>query len=182
MTKLFHSKMIKKSVIIFCVLHPFIIGILFFIYNMEYVWSVSENYKIYDLIYATISYLLFSVGFVALRNKRKATGLIALIIIFVVYQVLTWPLSYKPYIAHLNLNHKNSILLATHDGGALSSSSFVSLELIEKKYLILIKYKRIKIFDNIRSAKLELTDSRTVKIELMPYVGESILEYVDIDI
>jgi hypothetical protein len=173
--------MIKSIVGFLFIVHPVAVASLFFMYNLEYFWYFSENYKIYDLIYSLFSFIVFIIGVRLLSNSSNLTLLILITTLFIIYQAVGWRFNTIRTVSGIALNQSYSIQLIPHGGGAFTSTSFTNLVLVEKKYLFfIVKDKKIKSYDNIYSGKLTLKNDGLVAVKLVTFSKEEVSDSINI--
>jgi len=168
----------KKYIGFFLVLFPTTVSVAVTAFNLEYTWYYSEHYKIYDLIHSICSFLLIATGLAILIKKSRATLIIVLAQVFIIYQVLGWSFNAQRYMSILVLNSHIHLTLERNSGGAFTTTSFTTLELSERYFLLFIKRSVIKQYDSIAKGHLQATDNHTVVIELQTYSGENVSEEI----
>jgi hypothetical protein len=141
--------------------------------NMEYAWYFSENYRLYDLIKSATFMLTVMIG-IALTFGRSASYLnFVMGISFVFIQTLAWSFDTHRYLSKVQLEGSGTVLLlVSQDAGALSSSSFANLDIVQRKYILFFKFNSIKSFEDVKSGTLLLNeDSSELNINLKLYSG-----------
>ena len=158
------------------IIHPVLISGLFTIFKLEYFWYLSENYKMYDLLYAFVSFVLFAIGLKIWFKKNTGVFLFVIAIIIVSYQYIGINLGSNRFSENLKLNQSFNLLLVRFDPGAFSSGSFVKLVLMEKKYFLFVRRKVIDQYNNISKGELKFQDNNKdnelISIQLTTYSKE----------
>lgn len=171
----------KKNIFgFFLILLPIAISITMDIFNLEHQWYLSKNFKIYDLCYSTLCFFVVFIGSTYAFNYRKASIFVILLTVFVVYQTLGWSFNIKRSIAKLDLNKNVSIALVPYDGGGLTSTRLVNLEVFEKNKILFIRRKVIKSYDDVYEGQISLQSDEKLDIELTTYSKEQIIEQMSI--
>jgi hypothetical protein len=140
-----------------------------FAFDVEFIWLYSKNYKIYDLIYAMVSFLILLSGIILFYKNGRATLVVLCSLIFIVYQVLGWSVDSRRYLAMIELNPSVNLVVVPYDVGAFSSSNFVNLEISQRYALLFIKNKAFKSVNDVMNATLSKQDGNTVTVEFQTY-------------
>lgn len=173
--------MIKSIIGWILVTYPIVIASFFFIYNLEYSWYFSENYKTYDLIYSILGFTGFLIGVKFVSKNKNKSLLVIITTAFIIYQILGWEFDAKRSLSSIKINQSYSMHLVPHDGGAFTSTTFVRLILIEKKYPLLISTnKEINRYNNIYSGQLTFKNNNFIDVKLTTFSKESISDSINI--
>lgn len=169
--------MLKKIIGLILLLHPLYVPVLLFVYRVEFFWYWSDNYNIYDFIYACFGFGLFVIGIILFFKKSRPSIVIGALSIFVVYQTFSMRADIRRYDDYIELPHQRGIALIDHSGGAWATGpGLTNLTLSEPRFFIFRQLITIKSYPGSSSAKLNLTDKGLLEIELVTFDKEKITD------
>jgi len=174
----------KKTLGWFALLLPFLIALIMNMTGAEFYWYFSDNYKAYDLVSDFLAFIIFCTGTVLLSSNpnRMKPILICLGFTFGIYQYIFNEYNPTHSIAKVDIKPDYYLHLVPHSSGAFTSSSYVSLDLYEKKQdIFYFKKKTIKTYDNIESGNLSLADDDHVSVKLITYSKNEQVEQLSIN-
>jgi hypothetical protein len=161
--------MIKKISGTVLLLHPILIPVMLFNSQLEFFWYWSENYRLYDLIYASISLMGFLAGIVLVRNKPKVSIFILVTYFFIMYQLVADSFKINRFVDTIELPADRAITLVQNDGGAFTTSSQTNLLLWTPKYGLFQQSTFVKAYPDAGFGKLRLDDQNQIHVELQSY-------------
>ena len=158
----------NKIIALLLLLHPIVVWSLCFRFDLEFYWFLDDNFKFFDLLYSSISFVAFSLGLWLLTPKVRVYIILAFWMMFVFDQTVTWGFSNNRYLSKIELNSDVSLALIRYDFGAVSSDNFVKLEKFERKLLFFVTRKELKQFLNVKKANISLS-GEMVSIDIIHY-------------
>jgi|GEM_PF-1889231 len=173
--------MLKKCTGLFLILVPVLIGILLFKFNLEYFWYYSEHYKVYDLLYSAINFIIFIIGVSLFFKTSRASFAILFATVFITYQVLAWTFTIPRYTALLEIAPNAQLTLVPYGAGAFSSHDYSNIEISTSFGLLFIKTKSLKTFTNIASGQLWFKNDKTIGITLQTYSKEIVDDEISLN-
>ncbi len=165
--------MLKNIVTFLMIIQLLAVSLIFFTLNLEHSWFLSEDYKLYNLLYAFFTFSIFILGITRLKSMHKASLCVLSFIIFTIYQVLSWQTDSKHFTSKLAINSEVDIILIHHSGGAMASG-YINLVASKSVFFLFKKNIAIKSYDAAVNGELILKDPDTIAIELSTDTKDSI--------
>lgn len=158
--------MIKKFIGYLLLIHPLIVGALVLYLNLTMAWSLSENYMLFDFIYASISLFLVVVGLHLIKAPRKKPIIILMCVFFALYQVGSLPFKGEArYMSKVAVQDEAYIMLVGHSGGALSKGH-VRLVLSKPATFMFRQELTLKAYGWSRFGELKKSDNEQLAVLL----------------
>lgn len=138
-------------------LHPFVVWIVFFKFDLEFYWFLEGDYRFYDLLYSSISFIAFSFGVWFLASKSRVYIIFIFCMMFVFYQTGVRVFNSNRYLSKAEVNPKVYLALIPYDSGAFSSGNLAKLELFEKKFMFFMIRRELRQFSNIKNGDVNFS-------------------------
>ena len=158
-------------------LHPVVVWALLFKFDLEFFWFLKDNYKLFDLLYSAVSFIVFSSSLWLLASKARIYIILIFWMMFVFYQTAIWGFSNNRYLSKVELSSGVSLALIRYDFGALSSDNFVKLEKFERKFVFFVARTELKQFSNVKYANVNYSED-LLSIEITYYGNSKDVEHI----
>lgn len=137
----------KTSISFILILNPLLSFFLLNIFEVNFFWEYSENYKIFNLIYSSICFALCMIGLTIKFNRLKHYLLPLSIFIFFCYQLFSWDFKTKNFIDKIEIKNNQTLVLSAQRGGAIGND-ILNVISYKSKNIIFIKSKTLHSFED----------------------------------
>jgi hypothetical protein len=165
----------KKLIGMLFLFYPITISLVFINFDTEFFWYLDDNYKIFDLLYSLLSFIIFCTGIILVNFKVKDYLIFAFSLLFVFYQTMIWGIEPQRFMTKLSVNKNIDVVIKSYDAGATTTNGIANLEVYERNLFFIVKRNTFKSYDNVRSGKLNFANNK-VKIELVDFDGVKVSE------